>query len=400
MMLDLAITFVAERRERLVALCKGLVEAPSAQPQGDTTAPAGVLADFLRGEELSPTLLAAVTGKPNLVCAVEGAGPGRQLGLLGHLDTLPAGDTARWTVPPLQLTRRRGRLYGLGIGNMKAAVAGLALALVFLARHRERWRGRVVLSAVADEVLFGADGAAWLLEQRSDLLGDAVICGEGPGFMGLAAAEKGLLWAELSASGPPGQGMLAEVGSSPIARLAAALAELDGWNAIRTEPPGTLAGLSAGPGGHGLRLSANLGRVEGGTLVSQVATEVRAEVDFRIPPGLGLAQISARLDALAGKHGLSWRRIKGWEPNWTPPDSELTRRLSAAAEVVRGEAPLIVVRLPASDASRWRARGVPAICYGPQPTLVAGVDDFVHEQDVLDCAAVYMLAALDYLGGA
>jgi succinyl-diaminopimelate desuccinylase len=56
-----------------------------------------------------------------------------------------------------------------------------------------------------------------------------------------------------------------------------------------------------------------------------------------------------------------------------------------------------VVRLPASDASRWRALGVPAICYGPQLELASGIDDYVHEQDLIGCAKIYALSALSYL---
>jgi succinyl-diaminopimelate desuccinylase len=40
---------------------------------------------------------------------------------------------------------------------------------------------------------------------------------------------------------------------------------------------------------------------------------------------------------------------------------------------------------------------VPAVCYGPQPTLSAGIDDYAEEQDVVDCAKTYASAALRYL---
>ena len=67
--------------------------------------------------------------------------------------------------------------------------------------------------------------------------------------------------------------------------------------------------------------------------------------------------------------------------------------------VVRGKPPALVVRLPASDASRWRRAGVQAVCFGPQPLLASGIDDFVYRKDFLDCAKIYAIAALDYLGG-
>jgi succinyl-diaminopimelate desuccinylase len=50
--------------------------------------------------------------------------------------------------------------------------------------------------------------------------------------------------------------------------------------------------------------------------------------------------------------------------------------------------------LPGSDARRWRELGVPAVCYGPQPTLSAGVDDYANEQDVVDCAKIYARTVL------
>ena len=86
--------------------------------------------------------------------------------------------------------------------------------------------------------------------------------------------------------------------------------------------------------------------------------------------------------------------VKAWDANWTALDNPLVLALGAAAQVVRGEKPQFVVRLPGSDARRWRELGVPAACYGPQPTLSAGIDDYANEQDVLDCAKIYARTAL------
>ena len=40
------------------------------------------------------------------------------------------------------------------------------------------------------------------------------------------------------------------------------------------------------------------------------------------------------------------------------------------------------------------ARGIPAVCHGPQPELASGVDDHAIERDVVDCAKVYAAAAI------
>ena len=214
-------------------------------------------------------------------------------------------------MPPFSLTRRDGRLFGLGLGNMKAAVAALAFACVFLQSHRDRWCGRVSFTAVPDETVFGPHGAAWLLDERPELLGDALICGEGPGGMHLSVAEKGVLWLAIEAEAPPGQGMLGRRGGSAVVRLARVIGALDALNELQATPPPPVAILADNAGEQGLRLSVNAGRIEGGGLISQVAVAARAEVDVRIPPGLTIADVEDRVDAITRTvEGTRWRRIK------------------------------------------------------------------------------------------
>ena len=379
-----------EAREA-VALLRALVEAPSVNPPGDTRAPAAVARAWMRAAGLPCETVAADPTKPNLLVRVEN-GPGPHAILLAHLDTVPPGEEAAWSAPPLSLTERGDALIGLGSGNMKAAVAAMMLAMRRLdARRAADWSGTITLALVADECAFGPDGAAHLLATRPELRGDAVICGEGPGHMALAVAEKGLMWVRLTARGRAGQGMLMTRGAAAPVRLAAALATLDALNDERVAPP--LPALDHPANAEGMRLSLNVGRLEGGGLVSQAAFEAVAEIDLRLPPGLSLADAAMRLDAACADAPLEWSRIKGWEANWTAPDAAVARAVAEAAARVRGRTPPLVTRLPASDASRWRALGVPAVCYGPQAELASGVDDAVARADLLDCVAVYAQAA-------
>ena len=381
-----------------MALLGDLVAARSVNPPGDVTGPAAIAREWLRMRGHEPTAVSLEPAKPNIVALAHGTGngPARQLVLNAHLDTVEPGDAALWSVDPLSLTRRDGRLYGLGTGNMKAAAAAMLHAFDWLARHRQLWSGRLALTLVADECVFGPAGTAHLLETRPDLRGDAVICGEGPGGMNLAIAEKGLAWVLLRAKGRAGQGMLTERAGSAPARLAAALVEIDAWNGERAAPP--LRALDNDANIEGLRPSANVGRIGGDGFVSRAMSEAVAEIDVRIPPGWTLAEIHERFDRLCEDGaGLAWEPIKGWEPNWTDPDAAPVAAVRRAASVVRGTEPRPVTRLPASDGSRWRALGVPVVCYGPQPELASGIDDYVEERDLLDCIAVYALAALDVL---
>jgi len=378
-----------------VTLLRALVQQDSINPPGHTVGVAGVAADWLRAQGLPAWIFAAHPDKPNIVVQIDN-GPGRHLVFNAHLDTVSPGDVAAWSVPLHDLTLRDGRLYGLGTGNMKGAAAAMMLATRNLARNRAGWSGRISLTLVADECVFGPDGAGALLERRPDLLGDLLICGEGPGSMHLAIAEKGLLWLRLVATGAVGQGMLARPRSAATTRIAAALVALDELNDLVVPCP--IPALDHDFNRNGRRVSVNVGRIEGGGFISQAASHAQADIDIRLPPGLTIEDLSKRLDAICQTYGAHWQQIKGWDANWADPGHELVAALQAVAGDVRQVPVQLVTRLPASDASRWRRAGVPAVCYGPQTELASGVDDYVFEKDLTDCVDIYERAARLLLG--
>jgi succinyl-diaminopimelate desuccinylase len=368
-----------------------------------------VVTRALRERGLSSSQERCEPDMPSVVAAVDSGRPGPHLVLNVHLDTMPPGDEGAWSRPVWELTRAEGRLYGLGMGNMKGAVAAMVTATALLAQHQRAWSGRVTFTAVSDEVVFGDNGAAFLLRQHQDLLGDGLLCGEGPGYRRLAVGEKGVLWLELSARGEAGHSSAVRRGTSAAARIAEAVTRVDGLTGHLGTLPDDLAELAreavpgSGPGEReqadpGLVLTSNVGVVSAGTFVGQIATEATAQVDLRLPPGVTTQQAHALVtEAVADLDTVTVRQLKGWDANWTAPGSPLVQAWDRAAQAVRGQRSSYAIRLPASDASRWRRGAVPALCYGPQPTWSAGIDDYAEEQEVLDCAALYTLAALEFL---
>lgn len=388
---------IEARREDIVALCADLVAAPSVNPDGDTRGVAAVVAGALERFGIESRLVHAVPTMPSVVAELDSGRPGPHLVLNVHMDTMPPGDESAWSVPPFQLSRIAGRLYGLGMGNMKGAVAAMVNAVGLLAENPDAWNGRITFTAVSDEVVFGENGAAHLLRTIPGLAGDAMICGEGPGFKRLSIGEKGVLWLELSATGDAGHSSSVRQLRSATARLAAVVAEVDRLNGMRVQMPAELEGLFADDD-PGFELTANVGTINAGTFIGQVAVDGRAEIDLRLPPGITTDEAQRMVTSIAdGVGGVTVRRIKGWDPNWTTPDSGLGRAWNSANAALGHDAPVLAVRLPASDASRWRLLGVPALCYGPQPTLSAGVDDHAEEDEVLRCAALYAMSAVAFL---
>ena len=389
---------IAEQREAIVDLCAQLVAAPSVNPDGDTREVADVVSRALADRGIHSRQERCVPTMPSVLAEIDSGRPGPHLVLNVHLDTMPPGDESAWSQPVWELTRVDGRLYGLGMGNMKGAVAAMVTAAALLAAEREKWCGRITFTAVSDEVVFGDNGAAYLLREHPDLLGDALICGEGPGFRRLALGEKGVLWVEVSAEGPAGHSSAVQRGCSASARIAEAVSRIDALNGLTGSLPRELMVMASADPDPGLVLSSNVGTVAAGTFVGQMATRAKAEVDLRLPPGITTRDAFALVEeAVAGIESVRIRELKGWDANWTAPEAPLTRAWDVASRAVIDAPPTYAIRLPASDASRWRREGVQALCYGPQPTLSAGIDDYAEEDEVLRCAALYTMTALEYL---
>jgi len=391
---------IRDRREAITECCALLVAARSDNPPGDTREAAAVVAATLGDLGIDAQYVSSLPTMPSVVAVVDSLRPGPHLILNVHLDTMPAGDERTWSVDPYRLTRRDGRLYGLGMGNMKGSVAAMAHALGVLAELRDQWAGRVTFTAVSDEVVFGPNGAAHLLEMIPGIEGDALICGEGPGFARLSIGEKGVLWLAITAQGTAGHSSSVRQGSSASARLAEVVMRIDELNGERAEIPRELRGLFI-EDDPAFALSVNVGTLSAGTFVGQVAVHGRAEVDLRLPPGTTADGVEARIrQVCSAVPGIEVSRIKGWDPNWTVPSSDICRAWHAAEDALGYAHAPYAIRLPASDASRWRTRGVPALCFGPQPVHSSGVDDFAEEAEVIRCAELFALTSLGFLRGA
>lgn len=390
---------VESQRKRLVDLCGRLVAAESVNPPSDTTKMANAVLEFLSGQGVPAERLSADDQAPNVVSTLAADKPGAHLVFNAHMDTMLPGPLSSWSVPTLEMTRREGRLYGLGMGNMKGGLAAMMLAMTIVRRRLPKLSGKLSLTAVSDEVMFGARGTPFVLARRPDLYGDFMICAEGPGSMGFAVAEKGLLWVDVTATGSVGHSSRALRGETAVARLSRFLARLDEFNDTYAELPRELAGVEGGEGNLGFRLSASVGVIEAGQVRSLIAGTATAKVDLRLPPGISLADLKKRVETLAAEcDGIEVSYAKGWGASWAALDNPLVLELGKTAEAVRGVPTRYVVRLPGSDARYWRDRGVPSICYGPQPTLSSGVDDYAQEQDVLDCAKIFALTAMKLMG--
>lgn len=71
------------------------------------------------------------------------------IGILGHIDVVPAGDG--WQTPPYQLKIKDGQLYGRGAADMKADLMAAYYALKFMKEHGLRGKRKIRLIIGTDE---------------------------------------------------------------------------------------------------------------------------------------------------------------------------------------------------------------------------------------------------------
>ena len=100
----------------------------------------------------------------------------------------------------------------------------------------------------------------------------------------------------------------------------------DKLNDKKSDRPLVLKQLIANSNNHGLSVSVNTGIIKGGNFISQLSTKSYAEVDIRIPPGIKIKDILDTIDQMIMNHvGISYSIIKGWEANWTDPESKICK---------------------------------------------------------------------------
>lgn len=404
---------VVERLPWMVEAARRLIAVPSPNPPLDTRAVAAEAARLVREgvPAAAVEVIELAEGVTNLVAILQGREAGRRVVLSGHLDTYPVLEDLPWSVDPLGGELRDGRLYGRGACDMKGGIAASMAAFAALAELREGWAGEVVLALAGDEESMGTLGTRWLLDNRPELHGDAILIADVGSPEVLRFGEKGFLWFEVEATGKAAHGAHVHRGVNAAERLLSALSAITTLRdvAVPTPPAIAEAIASAAPiserlAGAGesqvLRaITVNIGMIEAGISPNLVPASARARGDIRLPVGISCTEAEALLhQALDALPGISWRVLRRSEPSHTDPGHEVISRVAQAAAEVRGAAPAINMRVGGSDARLFRADGLPTVVYGPTPFGMGGADEFVLVDELAVVAETYALAVWDLLG--
>jgi acetylornithine deacetylase len=385
---------------RLVDLALRLVSTPSFT--GSEEPAAELMRQELGSLGLQVQWQQVEDGRANVLGTWPGAGGGPTLMFNGHLDTSYSGREP-WLqgIPGFQPDgfEREGRLYGLGISNMKGAVACYVEAVRALMDAGVRLRGDVMIAAVAGEIEKTQEGDAQGAEYRGYATGsrhlvahggvaDMCVLGE-PTENKLVLAHFGTIWMRLTTRGSFvhtafSSGRLAE---NSIVRMGGVLEAVLEWLPRWEEE------MSHGD----VRGVANVGAIQGGFgwRVSRTPHETHLYLDLRVPPAVPMAD--ARRKALDYARGLEGVEAEVFV---TAPGAEidaghpLVGALEQAHAEVFGETPERDVTRWFSDASVLTRYGIDTVNYGTASGLPdAELGENLEIEGLVRTAEVYSRVA-------
>jgi acetylornithine deacetylase/succinyl-diaminopimelate desuccinylase-like protein len=390
---------------RLVDLALRLVSTPSFT--GSEERAARVVQDELESIGLQTQWQQVEDGRANVLGTWAGAGGGPTLMFNGHLDTSYSGQEP-WLagIPGFQPEGFEcdGRIYGLGISNMKGAVAAYIEAVRSLQDAGVRLKGDVLIAAVAGEIEKTQQGDAQGAEYRGYAAGSRYLVGHGgaadmcilgePTENKLVLAHFGSLWLKLSTHGPFIHTAFSEGrrDENSILRMRPVLDAVLEWL------PTWESEMSYGD----VRGVANVGSIEGGFGWRASRTPHRTDLylDLRVPPNVEMAE--ARRKALEFARSLDGVEAEVYV---TAPGAEideahpLVGALAAAHEEVFGTPAERDVTRWFSDASVLTRYGIQTVNYGASSGLPdAELGENLAIDGLVKTAEVYARAAMSVCG--
>jgi acetylornithine deacetylase len=397
-------------RQRLVETACDLVDISS--PTGEEQAVAEHLAGVFHELGLQVAWQEVEDGRPNVVGLLEGAGGGPSLMFNGHMDTSYSGREpwlhGKGFRPKAEVSA--GSVFGLGISNMKGALACYVEAVRALRDAGVRLKGDLMIAAVVGEIEKTQWGAEFRGKQyrgyaagsrhlvTHGVVADMCILGE-PTEQKVVLGHYGALWMRISTRGAFmhtafSEGRLQE---NSIVRMRDVLDAVLEWAPSWEERASY----------RGRRGIVNVGAVNGGFAwrVSRTPGRTDLFLDVRVPPTMAMTE--ARTAVMELVRSLRGRfRDYGIEAEIyvTAPGAEIAEdhpliaALDRSHEAVFGDRPERDTVRWFSDASALTRYGIQTVNYGTSSGLPGTEGESLEIKGLHDTAKVYALAATHVCG--
>lgn len=231
--------------------------------------------------------------KFNLIATL-GSGPGG-LVLAGHTDTVPL-DEELWSVNPFNVTEKNGKLYGLGVTDMKGFFPIIIEAVKPLLENN--FKEPLIVLATADEEtsMQGARSIAAMGRPKAR----AAIIGEPTGLQPVKA-HKGIMMDSVRLLGQSGHSSDPSLGNNALDAMHAVISDLMHYREELKERYSSKLFSIPYP-------TLNLGVIHGGDNPNRICGHCELEFDIRLMPGMHIettrAEIRNRISSLMDPLGI------------------------------------------------------------------------------------------------
>ena len=315
----------------------------------------------------------------------------RTLYFHGHYDVVPAHSREQFN-PRVE----KGRLYGRGAADMKAALAAMIYATYLLKELKVPLAGRIGLCIVADEETGGQGGSRYL--EQIGLLGRnalAMLTPE-PTSGVIWNANRGAISLRVTVKGKAAHVGLQHQGLNAFEQMLKVAAALQ---TLKAEVEKRKTGYRIVPAEAAHSILMLGGQVQGGTNFNIVPDTCTFTLERRFNPEEDLEtekkQLFALLEELQGQGiKMEVEVLQEGRSCGVSEDHPLARALAETVAAVTGERPAFEM-CPGILEIRWYAsRGIPAFAYGPGSLEVAhGPNESIEIERIYQCTLLYALVA-------
>lgn len=361
-----------------VELTRALVRCPSVTP--DASAALDLVERELDG--LGFTCHRLPFGDVDNLYARLGTAP-PHLAFAGHVDVVPPGDPALWSVDPFGGEVRDGMVWGRGAADMKSGVACFIAAVAAHLAEHGRPTGSISLLITGDEEGAAVDGTARILEwaaARGERF-DACVVGEPTSVEALGDTVKigrrGSADARLVVHGRQGHTAYPQRADNAAHRLVRMLHAMLG-------APLDLGSPHFEPS-HLQITTIDVGNPAGNVIPARATARLNIRYNDRHDRDSLERWLRARCDEVGGAYELGL--VSSGDAFITEPGA-LSERLAASVAAVTGRRPVLNTTGGTSDA-RFIRRYCPVVELGLVGTTLHQADERVTIADIRGLTAIY-----------
>ena len=233
----------AELHSDAISICQTLIRIPSVNygdGKGDEAAVAAKVVELLLEAGIDSEIFESAPGRCNVIAHIKGVDEKRPgLVVHGHLDVVPA-NADDWSVDPFSAEIKDGMIWGRGAVDMKNMDAMIIAIFRMWARKGIKPPRNIVLAFFADEEAGSLFGSRWMVakhpevfkgcsEAISEVGGFSVTVAGDKRLYFIEAAQKGIHWMRLSASGRAGHGSMMNP-ENALTRLSEAVSKVGNYD--------------------------------------------------------------------------------------------------------------------------------------------------------------------------